>query len=58
LRVFAVGPQVGYIFPVDDMQGYGEFGAKNRPEGWNVWLTLAISRSAAAQVAAKPTIRN
>jgi hypothetical protein len=62
-RVFAVGPQVGYIFPVGDMQGYlnlkgyGEFGAKNRAEGWNVWLTFAISPSAHAHVAAKPAIR-
>jgi hypothetical protein len=62
-RVFGVGPQFGYIFPVGDMQGYlnlrgyGEFGAKNRPEGWNVWLTFAISPSAEAHVAAKPVIR-
>ena len=50
-RVFAVGPQIGYLFPVADMQGYlnlkgyKEFGAENRAEGWNVWLTLAISPS-------------
>lgn len=48
-RVFGVGPQIGYIFPVGDKQGYlnlkgfKEFGAENRPEGWNVWLTFAIS---------------
>ena len=48
-RVFAIGPQIGYLFPVGDMQGYlnlkgyKEFGAEHRPEGWNVWLTLAIS---------------
>jgi len=48
-RVFAVGPQLGYIFPIAGKQGflglkaYGEFGAKNRPEGWNTWLTFAIS---------------
>jgi hypothetical protein len=62
-RVFAVGPQIGYIFPVGHMQGYvnlrgyGEFGARNRPEGWNVWLTFAISPSAEAAVAVKPVIR-
>jgi hypothetical protein len=50
-RVFAVGPQIGYLFPVGDMQGYlnlkgyKEFGSENRPEGWNVWLTFAISPS-------------
>jgi hypothetical protein len=47
--VFAVGPQIGYLFPVGDTQGYlnlkgyKEFGAEHRPEGWNVWLTFAIS---------------
>ncbi len=35
----------------------GEFGAKNRAEGWNVWLTFAISPSAEAHMAAKPVIR-
>jgi hypothetical protein len=48
-RVFGVGPQIGYIFPFGDMQGYlnlrgyREFGAEHRPEGWNLWLTFAIS---------------
>jgi hypothetical protein len=50
-RVFAVGPQLGYIFPVAGKQGflglksYFEFDAKNRPEGWNTWLTFAISEA-------------
>jgi hypothetical protein len=50
-RVFAVGPQLGYIFPLNGgreqgflgLKGYYEFGARNRPEGWNTWLTFAIS---------------
>ena len=48
-RVFGVGPQFGYIFPIGNMQGYlnlkgyGEFDAANRPSGWNTWLTFAIS---------------
>jgi hypothetical protein len=48
-RVFGVGPQIGYLFPVGGMQGYlnlkgfGEFGAQHRPEGWNLWLTFAVS---------------
>jgi hypothetical protein len=48
-RVFGIGPQVGLLFPVGEMQGYlnlkgyGEFGAQNRPEGWNAWVTFAIS---------------
>jgi hypothetical protein len=62
-RVFAVGPQIGYLFPLGDMQGYvnlrgyGEFGAKNRAEGWNMWLTFAISPSAEAALTAKPVLR-
>jgi hypothetical protein len=52
-RAFAVGPQIGFIFPVGEMQGYlnlkayKEFAAENRPEGWNGWLTLAVSPAAA-----------
>lgn len=48
-RVAAVGPQVGYLFPVGDLQGYlnlkgyGEFAAENRPAGWNTWLTFSLS---------------
>jgi hypothetical protein len=48
-RVFSAGPQLGYIFPIAGKQGflglksYFEFGAKDRPEGWNTWLTFAIS---------------
>jgi hypothetical protein len=51
-RVLGIGPQLGYIFPVGDMQGflgvkgYGEFDAANRPSGWNTWLTFAISEAA------------
>jgi hypothetical protein len=52
-RVLGVGPQIGFIFPVGTMQGYlnlkgyWEFAAENRPEGWNAWLTFAISSAAA-----------
>lgn len=48
-RVFGIGPQFGYLFPVGDMQGYlnlkgyGEFDQANRPSGWNTWLTFSIS---------------
>jgi hypothetical protein len=54
-RVFGIGPQIGYIFPVGDHQGYlnlkgyKEFGAENRAGGWNLWLTFAITPAAAAQ---------
>src|ERR1700704_974911 len=58
-RVVSIGPQIGFLFPVGDMQGYlnlkgyGEFDAANRPSGWNVWLTFAISPT--APIAATPT---
>ena len=48
-RVFGIGPQVGFMFPVGSMngymnlKGYKEFGAEHRPEGWNAWLTFVIS---------------
>lgn len=52
-RVAGIGPQIGYIVPMgDDLQGYlslkgyKEFAAANRPDGWNVWLTFAISPAA------------
>ena len=51
-RVIGVGPQVGFIFPVGDMQGYlnlkgyKEFDAAHRPDGWNAWLTFVISPEA------------
>jgi hypothetical protein len=46
--VFSVGPQAGYFFPSGggkgylNLRGYWEFGAENRAEGWNVFLTLAL----------------
>ncbi|MGE3149208.1 MAG: transporter [Pseudorhodoplanes sp.] len=48
-RVFAVGPQIGFLFPVGDMQGYvnikgyKEFDARNRAEGWNAFVAFVIS---------------
>ena len=47
-QVSAIGPQIGHFFNVGNkkwyvnLKGFHEFDAKNRPEGWNVWLTLAI----------------
>lgn len=58
-RVVGVGPQVGFLFPVGDLQGYvnlkgyGEFDASNRPSGWNTWLTFSISPM--APIAIRPT---
>jgi hypothetical protein len=51
--VFGIGPQLGYVVPLGEWQGYlnlkgyKEFEAENRPEGWNVWLTFALSPAAA-----------
>ena len=48
-RVAGIGPQFGYFFPAGRMQGYVnlkgyyEFAGENRPEGWNVWLTVAFT---------------
>ena len=59
-QVFSVGPQIGFLFPVGDMQGYlnlkayGEFGNANRAAGWNTWITFSISPPAPG---APPTTR-
>jgi hypothetical protein len=63
-QVFGVGPQIGFLFPVGDMQGYlnfkayGEFAAENRPSGWNTWVTFSISPPApGAPPTTKPIVR-
>ena len=46
--VSGIGAQAGYFLPAGgqklylNFKGYHEFDAKNRLEGWNVWLTVAI----------------
>jgi hypothetical protein len=59
-RVAGVGPQVGYVIPINEhyqgyfnLKGYKEFAADHRADGWNVWLTFAISPAAPHQ--APPT---
>jgi hypothetical protein len=48
-RVIGVGPQIGYLFPIGNMQGvvnakaYFEFDGHDRPSGFNTWLTFAVS---------------
>jgi hypothetical protein len=48
-RVIGIGPQIGFIFPVGNMQGYlnvkgyKEFDEEHRAAGWNGWVTFAIS---------------
>ncbi len=57
-RVVGIGPQLGVLFPIADLQGYinakgyTEFDARNRPSGYNLWLTLAISPAAPTPPAA------
>jgi len=51
-RVIGVGPQVGFIIPMGTTQGYlnfkayKEFDNANRPDGWNAWVTFALSPAA------------
>jgi hypothetical protein len=51
-QVVGIGPQIGYLFPVGEFQGYlglkayGEFAADRRAHGWNAWVTFAISPAA------------
>ena len=53
-QVFGIGPQFGYVFPIGktlqgyiNLKGYAEFGAQDRPSGWNTWLTFVVSPAAA-----------
>lgn len=62
-RIAGVGPQVGFLFPVGDLQGYlnikgyAEFAAQNRPEGWNTWVTFAVSPKEPERAQMPPRIR-
>jgi len=57
-QVAGIGPQIGYLFPIGEFQGYlglkayGEFAADRRPHGWNARVTFAISPAAPAPPAA------
>jgi hypothetical protein len=62
-RVLGAGPQLGYLFPVGNMQGflnlkaYFEWDNHDRPAGWNSWLTFAISPAAPPAAAPPPSRR-
>jgi hypothetical protein len=52
-RVAGIGPQLGIILPINkdyqgylNLKGYWEFDAANRADGWNTWLTFAITPAA------------
>jgi hypothetical protein len=50
--VIGIGPQMGVIVPLGQIQAYlnlkayYEFEGHDRPSGWNTWLTLSLSPSA------------
>jgi hypothetical protein len=59
-----IGPQIGFLFPVGDYQGYlnlkgyADLETENRPKGWSTWVTFAISPKAPdASATAKPIVR-
>lgn len=59
-RIAGAGPQIGYIFPMGEtkgylnLKGYYEFEHENRPQGWNVWLTFAVSPEAEKPATSPP----
>ena len=58
-RISAVGPEVGYLFPIGEMQGsssfrgYWEFAAQNRLLVSNTWLALSITPTQKASMVVK-----
>lgn len=50
-RVAGAGPQIGWSLQLGrlatdfSVRGYKEFAAQNRPEGWNVYFTVSLSRA-------------
>jgi len=46
------GPQIGFLFPVGDLQGYlnvkgyGDLETENRPKGWSTWVSFVLSPKA------------
>ena len=50
-RVAGVGPQLGWSVNVGGLAtdlnilGYKEFAAQHRPEGWDVYFTVSLSRA-------------
>jgi hypothetical protein len=61
-QVVGIGPQIGYLFPIGNFQGYlglkayTEFAADRRANGWNGWITFAISPAAPTPPAATASL--
>lgn len=59
-RVIGIGPQMGFIIPMGEVQGYLNFkayfesNARDRPDGWNSWVTFSISPAAKPAMASNP----
>lgn len=47
-----IGPQIGFLLPVGDYQGYlnvkgyADVFTENRPQGWSTWVTFVLSPKA------------
>lgn len=57
-RAIGVGPQIGFIIPAGDayqaylnVKGYRDLAVENRPQGYTIWVALAITPAAPAQEA-------
>ena len=59
----SAGGQLGYTISMGELDGnvsikaYKEFAAANRPEGWNLWLTYALSPAEPGPTRATPPAR-
>jgi len=60
-RVVGIGPQFGYVVPLSkeyqgyfNVKGYKEFDGLHRADGWNLWLTFAVSPAAPTEATPKP----
>ena len=62
-QVVGVGPQIGFLFPVGDMQGYlnfkayGEFAAENRPTAGMPGSPSHLAARTGAPPTTKPIVR-
>jgi len=62
-RAVGLGPQVGFLFPVGDLQGYlnvkgyADLETENRAKGWSTWVSFVLSPKAPEPSPAKPMVR-